>query len=107
ATDPSVVGDPAVGRLGDVEIDADQHLLAGHVDVANRLLGHESSPLVGDARASTSRRRRHGGTPGPAPGDRGHPAALAPDLRRIRAIPAWSAARRSGWNSPTRCRTRR
>ena len=38
--DPAVVGDAAVGRLRDVEIDADQDFFSGHVDVAERLFGH-------------------------------------------------------------------
>ena len=41
---PAVVGDLAVGGLGHVEIDADEDFLAGHVDVANRLLRHRSFP---------------------------------------------------------------
>ncbi len=42
--DPAVVGDAAVGRLRNVEIDADQDLFAGHVDVAERLFRHECFP---------------------------------------------------------------
>ena len=55
ALDPAVVGDAAVGRLRHVEVDADQHLLAGHVDVANRLFGH-GIPCV-DEQSRTSRGR--------------------------------------------------
>ena len=44
ALDPAVVGNAAVGRLRDVEIDADQDLFAGHVDVAESLFGHGQFP---------------------------------------------------------------
>jgi hypothetical protein len=39
--DPPIVGDAAVGRLRHIEINADQHLFTGHVDVAERLFGHD------------------------------------------------------------------
>ena len=42
--DAAVVGDVAVLGLRDVEIDADQHLLALDVEVANRLFRHRSTP---------------------------------------------------------------
>ena len=43
ALDPAIVGNAAVGRLRDVEIDPNQDLLAGHLDVAESLFGHERS----------------------------------------------------------------
>ena len=42
--DPSVVGDLTVLGLRHVEIDPDENLLAGQVEVANRLLGQERGP---------------------------------------------------------------
>ena len=60
AANPPVVGDVAVGGLGHVEVHADQHFLAGHVEVANRLFGHQSSPGLGRAWV---RRTRAGNDP--------------------------------------------
>ena len=61
ASDPAVVGDAAVGRLRHVEVDADQHLAAGHVEVADRLFGHgvpcEWSWRMRGPRASSGGRR--------------------------------------------------
>ena len=54
APDPAVVGDAAVGRLRHVEIDADQDLLAGHVDVAERLFGHGHLPARWTGRPTMS-----------------------------------------------------
>ncbi len=44
ALDPAIIGNAAVGRLRDVEINANQDLLAGHLDVAESLFRHELFP---------------------------------------------------------------
>jgi hypothetical protein len=45
ASDPSIVGDTSVRGLGDVEVDADQHLLTRNRQVSDSSFGHLLPPL--------------------------------------------------------------